>query len=293
MATRNKHDQVKKSANSAAKTYCTRVVGVHYAPRNKVVETEHFRTTQVRVLQLQLGWRIAITMSAPLRRAKLLDAVFASGMLLVFTAVPLAVRFSDARTPFPSTVLNSVYIACVVASWPFFIVGASVLTFFWSRGRTTDRHELSDVSATALSVILSACVCIVLACALLLVGVLVALVERALQRVSWVLAVDVTAVALVCGIVGLLFALVGEVFRAGRLAKRGGGVQGARKEATIGKLVSASLSDERSSVASVARGGLANGQRASFITFKEDVILNDGDDIVTDSVIADSDAIQL
>lgn len=173
-----------------------------------------------------------------LQLAKLFDAALASLLLVVFTAVPVALLLSDARLRESLTPLRMATVAAAALSWPLYLGAAAMLLPLFrgvARGGGGSGGNGDEAGADAqaifrkLGIALGALVATLCGSLCVLVAVALALGERVRDSssggVSALLGVDAVCVVFVVVVCVLLIRLFLEV-RGARIAARGGGEGG-------------------------------------------------------------------
>lgn len=140
-------------------------------------------------------------MVAPLRRAKLLDTAIAAVLLVLYTIVPISILMSSPEGRFFSNGMEKAFIALLGTSWPFLVLGAIALFYFWRTDNSVDKRLFSTATSRQLSTIMIATASVLCGAALIFVAQIVSLVDRTNGRVRWTVSIDVLAIVLVAFIV--------------------------------------------------------------------------------------------
>lgn len=124
-------------------------------------------------------------MNDPLRRAKLCDTAVVALLLVIFTVVPFVLLFTDQSRHFEDDTLQTAYVICIAVSWPFLLIGAAPLAFYWRMDRALDSKYFSSARRAQLARIIAATVCIAIGCLLLIGGQAVWIVAVSRQKNVW------------------------------------------------------------------------------------------------------------
>lgn len=150
-------------------------------------------------------------MTLALRRAKLLDTAVVALLLIILSAVHYALLHSG-RSHSTSPKLRGTYAALLIASWPFFAVGALPMIAFWFMGRGTDRSHFSSASKSQLTIVMASATLVTIGCILIAIAEIVWVSDYGFRHFHAVVLLAIVSVILLTWIAVQVALVVKEAF---------------------------------------------------------------------------------
>lgn len=133
----------------------------------------------------------AIT-TTPLKRSYILDTALVAFLLVIFTALPLGVQLSRGGVIVDDK-LHTTRIVLTGLAWPFLVLGAIPLVFYWRKDRSIDKKFFSTATSGHLFAVLICTMTVFLGCLFVLSAYIVLLVIqfKHTDGISWEIVVDI------------------------------------------------------------------------------------------------------
>lgn len=148
-----------------------------------------------------------------LQRAKLIDTAAVGLLLCIFTLVPVILMLRNGADVFKPG-MRTATIALLGISWPFLISGSLILSFFWYKGRSVDKHYFSTATPRQLNFVMGASVSVLLGGILIFASQILSVVDKIQRYPTWRIVFDVIVLLLIGFILHSILAFILEVRRA-------------------------------------------------------------------------------
>lgn len=130
--------------------------------------------------------------TTPLKRSYILDTALVAFLLVIFTALPLGVQLSRGGV-IVNDKLHTTRIVLTGLAWPFLVIGAIPLVFYWRKDRSIDKKFFSTATSSQLFAVFVCTMTVFLGCLFVLSAyiILVVIQFKYSDGISWEIVIDI------------------------------------------------------------------------------------------------------